>query len=200
MPTPPVLLVHGIWDSSSRLQPLRDGLMARGISCVHALDLVPNDGRASISELGRFVAQEAEALSARESVPHIDIVGFSMGALVSRWYIQRGGGKARIRRFVSISGPHHGTLTAYALPRRGVRDMRPRSALLRDLESDADPFGSAEVHCVLTPFDLMIVPSRSGVLAEARSTTSFPVAMHRFMITDARVLDHVAGLLRAPSS
>ena len=44
------------------------------------------------------------------------VVGSSMGALVSRAYVQRFEGKQRVRRFVSISGPQHGTATAWALP------------------------------------------------------------------------------------
>ena len=75
--------------------------------------------------------------------------------------------------------------------------MRPGSALLADLARDPDPFGATEVHCLYTPFDLMIVPPRSGVLAGATSVRAFPVPMHRFMIQSRDVLDHVAALLRA---
>jgi len=193
----PVLLVHGIWDTAAHFASFRRGLEARGISAVHAVDLVPNDGRAGIAELGRLVAREAEALAQRESAEKIDIVGFSMGALIARWYVQRGGGKELVRRFVSISGPQHGTLAAHLLPHPGVRDMRPRSDLLRDLESDADPFATVEVHCLYTPFDLVILPPRSGVLAVARSVRAFPVAMHRFMIRDPAVLGYVTEVLQA---
>lgn len=192
----PVLLVHGIWDSSSRLAPLRTGLLLRGVRDVHAIDLVPNDGRAPIPVLAEIVAREAASLRAKTGADRIDVVGFSMGALVSRWFLQRGGGKEVVRRFVSISGPHRGTVTAWALPFAGTRDMRPRSALIRDLEADADPFGDVEVHCVHTPFDLMIVPAKSSVLERAASARTFPVPLHRWMIEDARVLDHVASLLR----
>jgi len=195
----PVLLVHGIWDSSSRLAPLQAGLEKRGVRPVHALDLVPNDGRAPIAELGRIVAREADALADHEGAAQVDVVGFSMGALVTRWYIQRGGGKERVRRFVSISGPHAGTAVAYALPFAGVREMRPGSALLRELAADADPFGGVEVHCLYTRFDLMILPPSSSVLAPARSVRMFSVPMHRFMITNDGVLDHIAALLQAPS-
>lgn len=197
MTVPPLLLVHGIWDSATRLLPLKTGLLARGRTDVHAIDLVPNDGRAPISELGLQVARAVERLS--PAGEPVDVVGFSMGALVVRWYLQRAGGKDRVRRFVSIAGPHHGTLTAYALPRRylGARDMRPGSPLLENLAGDPDPFGSVEVHCVYTPFDLMILPATSSVLPSARTVRSFPVPMHRFMISDARVLDHVAATLAA---
>ena len=191
----PVVLVHGIWDSSSRLAPLRAGLVLRGIESVHAIDLVPNDGRAPLPELAAIVAREVARVRSAAGASRVDIVGFSMGALVARWFLQRGGGKDVVRRFVSISGPHQGTLTAYALPFAGARDMRPKSALLRDLESDDDPFGATEVHGVHTPFDVMIVPAKSSILARATSHRAIPVPLHRWMITDRRVLDHVAGLL-----
>lgn len=188
------LLVHGIWDSARRLEPLRAGLEARGVRAVQAMDLAPNNGSAPIAALSAQVDLRARAIAAAEGGA-IDVVGFSMGALVARHWIQRGGGKRLVRRFVSISGPHHGTLTAHALPLAGARDMRPESALLRDLAADADPFGDVEVHCVYTPWDAMVLPARTAVLPGARSVTAVPVAMHRFMITDPRVLDLVAAIL-----
>jgi triacylglycerol lipase len=188
----PTLFVHGIWDSAARVAPLRQGLEMRGISNVHAFDLVPNTGSATIPELA------VQVQAAAEKLPRFDLVGFSMGALTSRYYLQRLGGLKRVRRFISISGPQAGTLTAYALPfLRGVQQMRPNSALLQDLARDEHPFGAVDVHTITTPFDLMIVPSTSGELKGSKSHKSFPVKMHRWMITDARVLDHVAQLLRA---
>jgi len=41
------------------------------------------------------------------------------------------------------------------------------------------------------------VPATSSVLDRAHSTRGFSVALHRWMIRDARVLDHVAAVLRA---
>lgn len=193
--SPPVLLVHGIWDSAAVMGPLKAGLERRGVARAHAIDL-PRNGRLSISELGELLAHEAEALADTEAAAQIDVVGFGMGALVARWYVQRGGGRDRVRRFVSISGPQHGTLGAYALPLRTVKDMRPDSALLRDLAADADPFGQVEVHCVYTPFDLMILPAKSSILPGARSVRAIYVPIHGLMIFDPRVHDYVAEVLR----
>jgi triacylglycerol lipase len=195
---PAVLVVHGIWDSERRIGPLVEGLLRAGLARVHAFTLRPNDGRAPIAELAAQVAAQAQALCASSGAARVDLVGFSMGALIGRHFVQRGGGKQQVRRFVSISGPHHGTLTAHALPLRGVRDMRPGSALLQDLAGDADPFGPVEVHCIYTPFDLTIVPASSSVLAGARSVHRVPVAVHRWMLHDRRVQALTAELLRAP--
>lgn len=193
---PPVLLVHGIWDSTARMSALVQGLRARGVEHVRAFDLKPNDGRAPIAKLAEQVHAEAEKLSAQHPGAQLDLVGFSMGALVSRYYLQRLAGSARVRRFVSVSGPHAGTLAAHALPLPGARDMRPGSALLRDLEADVDPFGAVEVHCLYTPFDAMIVPAKSAVLRQAKSVRTLAMPLHRMMITHATAIDAIASALR----
>lgn len=192
---PPVLVVHGILDSRARMHALVRGLGARGIAPVLAFDLKPNDGRAPIAALARQVEREAAPLVAQHA--RFDLVGFSMGALVARYYLQRLGGAAHVRRFVSISGPHAGTWAAYALPLPGLRDMRPDSALLRELAADEAPFGDVEVHCLYTPYDLMIVPATSSVLPGARSVRRLEVPIHRMMITQRAALDAIAQALRS---
>lgn len=192
---PPVLLVHGIWDDGSKFATLARALRDRGLD-VHTIDLVPNDGRAKLRTLAETVEARAATLVA-SSGGRIDVVGFSMGALVTRTMIQFGRGKELVRRFVSISGPHAGTVMAYGLALEGARDMRPGSALLRELEGSTDPFGDVAVHVLYTPFDLMIVPARSSVLAHARSVERLPLLLHRHMITSPRATKRITELLEA---
>ena len=191
----PVLLVHGIFDTGESLALMRAALLGAGVLRVATVDLEPNDGSAKIAELGRQVELAAEALLKEAGCPRLDVVGFSMGALVTRFWMQRLGGRDHVRRFVSISAPHRGTVSAWLVPRAGVRDMRPNSVLLRDLERDPDPWGDAEVHCFWTPYDLMILPAKSSVATRAHGVHKFFVALHRWMVTDARVLDAVARTL-----
>ncbi|MDP3274672.1 MAG: alpha/beta fold hydrolase [Deltaproteobacteria bacterium] len=194
---PPVVLVHGIWDSSERIAPLREALVARGFAGdrVIAIDLCPNDGSATIETLAVQVRDQVSRVLAQFSCTSLDLVGFSMGALTSRYFVHHYG-RESVRRFVSISGPHHGTLTALALPRAGLRQMRPNSAFLRALREHPSPWDQVELHTVWTPFDLMIVPARSSHLPEAKSELVVPVKLHRWMLHDRRVLDHVADTLR----
>jgi triacylglycerol lipase len=186
-----VLLVHGIWDTGKKLDVLARAIESAGIAPVQTVDLVPNDGSAPIAELARIVEAAAHALGPER----IDIVGFSMGALVSRYFIQRLSGKGRVRRFVSIAGPHAGTALASFLPGHGVRDMRRASALIGDLASDPDPWGEVEVHTIWTPYDLMIRPTSSSLLPNAKSDTRIPAALHRLLITDRRALRRVTEIL-----
>ena len=195
---PPVLLVHGIWDTGAKLDVLRAGLVRAGLSPVHTIDLAPNDGRAPIPDLARQVRDRARDILRIHGAARLDLVGFSMGALVSRYFVQRLGGRELVRRFVSVSGPHGGTAMAAFHPAwfRGVHDMRPGSALLRELASDPDPWGGVEVHVIYTPYDLMIVPARSSELPGARSTTRLPMPLHRLMIVHPRAVAAVATKLR----
>lgn len=188
-----MLLVHGIWDTGAVMSTMRLSLLEAGAPAVHAIDLSPSDGSAPIPELSRQVRERAEHLGER-----IDLVGFSMGAIVARYFVQRLGGRERVRRFVAISGPQRGTVHARLGRGAGIRDMRPGSRLLRDLDADPDPFGEVDVLVYYTPFDLMILPATSSRLSHARVERRFPVLMHRFMQTDPRVLASLARDLSEP--
>jgi triacylglycerol lipase len=192
-----VLVVHGLWDSRLRIEPMTRGLHARGVKHVHSFDLRPSDGRAPIAELARQIQAQADILRRTQRQSRIDVIGFSMGALATRYYLQRCGGREHVRRFISISGPHRGTWTAYALPHAGIRQMRPGSPLLRDLNADADPFGEVEVHCIYTALDLMILPATSSILRGAHKVHRLKIPLHRWMIHHPSVLDLIAQTLKA---
>ena len=68
-----------------------------------------------------------------------------MGGLVSRYYVQRLGGIERVRRLITISTPHQGTLWAHMVGNPGSRQMRPGSAFLSKLNHDAAMLERGEV-------------------------------------------------------
>jgi triacylglycerol lipase len=190
----PVLLVHGIWKSGRAFRAMERYLTKRGFA-VHTIDLVPNDGRAPIETLARQVEAFVEA-RIPAGAP-LDLVGFSMGGVVSRYYLQRLGGIERVRRFVTISSPHHGTLTAYLRRLPGALQMRPKSEFLRDLDSDVQMLERIDVTSIWTPLDLMILPSDSSRLPIGREVlVAAPV--HALMLHDPRSLRAVADALSAP--
>ncbi len=200
MPFAPVLLVHGIWNSARQFAPLVQALRGAGVEHIAAVDLSPNSGHAPIAELAAQLAAPAERLLSQASAAELDVIGFSMAALVTRYWIQRRGGHQKVRRFVSISGPHRGTALALFSRLPGIRDMRPRSRLLDELAGADESWTKVELHCLWTPYDVMIVPAAGSVLAGARSSTRFPVLLHRWMIRDPRVLAAVTAILTAPTA
>ena len=188
----PVLLVHGIHSSSGDFARLARHLRAEGHE-VFMLDLKPNDGKAGLDVLAQQVADFADgALPGRR----FDLVGFSMGGLVSRYYLQRLGGAKRVDRFVTLAAPHNGTVMASLINRPGVKQMRRNSPFLRDLERDSDSLKGVKFTSFYTPLDLVVVPGESGIMPQARNVRVW-AAMHPSLILEKRCLRAVAEALRS---
>lgn len=188
----PVLLVHGIDDTSARLDRMRAALLSRGLGPVHCMDIVPSDASISLAAMGEQVEREVRSLLEANGVSHVDIVAFSMGGLAARWFVQELGGHESVRRFVSVASPHHGTLMAYLRGSVGARQMRPRSSALRRLNDEG--WGAVEVHSFWSPFDLVVIPATSSRLADACNRRVL-VAAHPWMATDRRVLAAICDVL-----
>src|SRR5450755_3500226 len=118
----PVLLVHGIYDSAAVMRPLSTWLTARGWE-VTTLSMAPNDGSVPLEELAEQVRKCANVHFPRDR--KFDLIGFSMGGVVSRYYVQRLGGAELVDRFICISAPNHGTGMAFLSNKPGCRQMRP---------------------------------------------------------------------------
>jgi len=193
----PVLLVHGIDDTSALFTTMAPYLESRGWK-THTLDLVPNDGTHGLDDLAQQVADFADRTFASQQP--FDLLGFSMGGIISRYFLQRLGGVERVQRFVTIASPHRGTWTAFLRWNRGASQMRPDCAFLNDLNQDAtDTLGRINFTSIWTPLDAMIVPPQSSQLPCGREVV-VPVAAHPWMVTDERVLQQVAIALESPCS
>lgn len=193
----PVLLVHGIMDRGWRFGRMRTALEAHALGPVHAMEIVPNDGSITFAVMGEQVRESANALLLQTGASKVDIVAFSMGALAVRQFLHFLDGHRQVRRFISLSGPHHGTLTARLNFNSAGRQMRPGSTFLKELNAGEGNWGDVEVHSFWTPLDLTIFPSESSRLEGADNRT-FPVMLHPLMITDRRVIQAVAEVLAQP--
>jgi len=190
----PVLLIHGISDTIAVFRRMSAYLSGLGWSVYH-FDLIPNNGDLCLDKLAKQVADYvAKTFDPKQP---IDVIGFSMGGMVSRYYIQRLGGIDRVQRFISISAPNNGTLTGYLSHRPGCVQMRPDSEFLRDLNRDAAMLERLNFTVIWTPFDLMIVPPNSSQMPVGKEVT-VPVRLHSWMLADERCLKAVAAALSEP--
>jgi triacylglycerol lipase len=188
----PVLLVHGIADSEFSMQWLAHYLRSEGWE-VHTINLIPNWGQKGLEPLAGQIDTYARAEFGQR---RFDLVGFSMGGLVSRYYIQRLGGMNRVDHLVTLAAPHNGSLLANLIANPGCREMRPGSPFLRDLAGDADKLESIKFTSLYTPLDLVILPARSSEMPQARNIR-IPVVAHPFMVLDGRCKRAVAEALRS---
>jgi triacylglycerol lipase len=190
----PILLVHGLMDTSYKMRKISSHLHNLGWQVLD-IDLIPNNGDSKLEVLAKQVAD----LIDRTFSPHqpIDLLGFSMGGLVSRYYLQRLGGIDRVQRFVSISAPNNGTIAAQFSVRPGCMQMRPNSPFMTDLNSDVDRLNSLNFTSLWTPFDLIILPPSSSQLGMG-TEISIPVVAHPLMVSDGRTLKAITHALSQP--
>lgn len=191
----PILLVHGLGDTA-RLFGTMSAYLAKDGRKVHCVNLEPNDGEVGLEQLATQIQSYVAERFA--PAPKFDLLGFSMGGIVSRYYVQRLGGIERVRRFVTISSPHRGTWTAWLQGNAGIRQMRPNSKFLGNLNRDCGILAQAGFVSIWTPFDLMIVPARSSVLPVGRSI-QVGVLAHPLMVNDREVLRVVEQVLTEPA-
>lgn len=178
-----VILVHGIFDTDKIFKPMRRILEADGHEC-YAPSLKPSDARLGIIDLAEKLKEDIDQKLGTQQP--IAIIGFSMGCLVSRHYIQQLGGYKRTKAFFAISGPHNGTMTAYCYIGKGARDMRPNSPFLTGLLNSEDKLSGIALYAYRTPFDAMIIPSRSSDWNIAKNK-QVNALIHSLMLKDKSV-------------
>jgi triacylglycerol lipase len=182
-----VVLVHGILETGNNYRMLRQRLQKRGFDCL-VPRLRPCDGRGGLEALADGLKRDIDEAFGN-NLP-IQVIGFSMGGIVSRHYLQELGGAKRCRSFFTISSPHNGSHMAWLYPSKGAVQMRPGSDFLTDLARSEERLGKMPVFSYWTPYDLMILPAKSSVWKRAENL-SFPVALHPLMLTTPSVLDDI---------
>jgi triacylglycerol lipase len=161
------VLVHGINDTSRKFKAMQCAFEDKGYRCI-VPSLTPKNGSKGLEYLARqlkdFINTETDSTDAE-----LSLVGFSMGALVSRYYLQELEGYRKVCQFFSISSPHHGSFWAYWGMNKGVQHMRPGSGFLHNLEQSAGCLPHIRCYSYWTPFDLMILPATSSLWNKAEN-------------------------------
>jgi triacylglycerol lipase len=190
----PILLVHGLMDTSHKMRKIASHLRGLGWK-VFDIDLTPNNGSARLEILAGQVADFIDRTF--DPQQSIDLLGFSMGGLVTRYYIQRLGGIDRVQRFITISAPHNGTIAAHFSMQPGCIQMRPEHEFVQDLNKDVDCLNHINFTSLWTPFDLIILPPSSSQLGIGTERT-IPAIAHPLMVSDPRTLNAIVDALSQP--
>lgn len=191
-----VVLVHGFLETGVSFSVLKKRLETRGVECF-VPRLHPSDGRGGLENVAARLKEDIDArFGSREP---ISIVAFSMGGLVSRYYLQNLGGAGRCENLITIASPHNGTEVARLYPSLGAEQMRPSSLFLENLRGTQDKLGKMPRVSYRTPLDLVILPTRSSIW-DGADNVSIPVLMHPLMLSSHWVLSDIERrLLKEPS-
>ena len=155
----PVVLVHGLIDNHSIFAVMRRSLRRRGFTSVCSWNYSPllSDVARGAADLGRH----AERIRERSGYERVHVVGHSLGGLLARYHVQRQGGDRHIDSLVTLGTPHQGSLLAHLLPTPLVRQLRPGSAVLRELAEPA-PGVRTSITAVYSDLDQVVVPTSAG--------------------------------------
>lgn len=188
----PVLLIHGIFDTIRIFEKMSRYLKKLGWE-VYSLNLVPNYGILGLDKLAEQVADYVNKTFPPNQP--LDLIGFSMGGIVSRYYVQRLGGIDKVENFITISAPHNGTLTGYALNLAAPIQMRPKSNFLENLNQDIALLDKTNFTSIWTPYDAMILPPKSSQVPVGRDI-KIDVFLHPWMVSDEKVLKVIVEVLK----
>lgn len=183
-----VVFVHGIFQNGNlSFGLLRHRLEEQGIAC-YAPSLKPADAHEGMVKL----AEQLKAGIDRQYGPRerISIVGFSMGGLVARYYLQELGGASRCDALYTVATPHFGTETAWFYGGQGSRELLPGSDFLKTLDRSEDRLGKIPIVSYRSPYDLVILPHDSCVWKRAENI-EVPVLAHPLMTRAAPVVDDI---------
>jgi triacylglycerol lipase len=180
------LIIDGIWARPRRWIPLREQLEERcGPAEIWEYD---STGLVTFQELGRQLVKRI-----RDYGNPVNLVAFSMGGLIARaaHLIDR---EIPVQRAVYLNSPHGGSLLAYLLPFRGVRQMCPNSTFMSELRADR---WDIPTFVVWNPLDTMVVPGTSTRLKHATETICCRLPIHLWPIWSKGIHGRVVDFLRA---
>ncbi len=186
----PIILIHGLWNTSNIFSSITSKFDDIGIE-YFAPTLNHSYGMTSIIDLANILNDLI--LEKYGSKKELDILGFSMGGLIGRYWLQKFNGYKRTRKLISIGSPHKGTLMAQLVPKypfRGISEMKIKSNFLRELEKN--DFFLHEIECInfFTYWDLMVFPGWWTNLNFGKKI-SVKVYKHRNLVRNESVIEKI---------
>lgn len=182
-----VILVHGWFGSPREFSAMKAFLDANGFRSFIAI--LPGEDNVKNAEYLRGFAQEVEEVA---GVDQVNAVGFSMGGLSLRYYLQFLGGDAEVRRYISIDTAQTGDPAACLLPADFGGQMCPLSPFIRELNEGDDTPGDVAYTTILNKQGS---EDRGRLRGDATEVTVD--GPHGELLTDAAVHRAVLAALRS---
>lgn len=162
----PILLVHGYFSNRGMWWRFRRMLVGARVGPVYAITLSPLWG--SIDQMLVGLRQKIDAIAAETGQSQLIIVAHSMGGLASRAYMAESPANvARVKQFITIGSPHHGTRMAAMGFGQCVFEMREGSAWIAALERAEEGMTHPPTLSIYTINDDLVVPAESAKLSWA---------------------------------
>ncbi|MBK7631734.1 MAG: alpha/beta fold hydrolase [Ignavibacteriales bacterium] len=186
-----IVLVHGFISTGKIFFYIKKKLEAQGHNCF-APTLKPIDAKYGIEDLAIKLKDKIEQNLEPDS--KFILIGFSMGGIICRYYLQELGGIERVNKLITISSPHHGSYLSYLYPGKGIKQLRPNSGFMKSLKEKEHLLNGLNIYSYRTPFDLMIIPNKSSIWNIA-SNKRFISIMHSSMLINSKLVREIINQL-----
>ena len=188
----PVILIHGLWNNSGIFKQFFKTLDRYKVE-YYAPTLVQEFGMVSIADLAASLDKEIINNFGLER--EIDIVGFSMGGIIGRYWIKKFEGFKRTKRFISIGSPQNGTFTAQLVPNfplRGISEMKINSRLLNELSLENNLLEDIDCISFFTMWDLMVFPGWKAYLPSGKKI-HLNIFKHKNLVRNPKAVNKIVG-------
>ncbi len=196
----PIVFVHGYLHNRSAWLRYFKWFKKDGLKHLWTMDL-----KGKFSGIETYAAQLSDGIDKllrKYNVDRVDIVAHSMGGLVSRYYVQKLGGSARVRKLVTLGTPHNGTKVAVFVIGKARSQMLPSSDFLTKMEIEQrESLGETELTVLYSDADFMIVPTPlAQVNVEGIRNECVGLVSHIGFIYNRKVYERVLSILTSGDS
>ena len=195
----PVIIVGGMATG-----PITDAvylpLQARLRSAGYTVEIwsMPDYGLGDIHANAARLNTFADSFRARTGAAKVDLVGHSMGGLVSRDYVKTLGGATEVDSLITLGTPNYGTAVASlanffllgnCLTITGCKQMTLGSSYLNALNAGDDSIGAVRYTNITTVNDELVLPHTSGYLTASDGNITNVTIQKQCLL---RLVGHVA--------
>ena len=190
----PILMVHG-WSSGSHAFLLMRGfLKRRGYRNIYALTYRPV--LADVKKLAQQVADRIDRVLDVTGADSIDVITHSMGGVLARYTIKHLEANKKIRKVISLGGPHMGTRIVTFVPfGRSTMQMTYQGDFISRLSQGGLTPGDVKYTAIYSDFDNYVLPYHSSDLGAGAKNIQVPFHGHFYLLYSPRIMKLVADEL-----
>jgi pimeloyl-ACP methyl ester carboxylesterase len=187
----PIILVHGYAMNRANFLLLGWRLARAGLGPIYGFEYWSLGKTSSAARrLGEYVG----AVRAATGADRVDLIGHSMGGMVSRYFVSLGGGAEQVKNLITIGSPHGGTDVSGFGFGRPNRELYPGSSLLERLEAAPLP-PEISITAIWSRSDALVPQTRANPMRGVEQVV-FDDLGHLSLLVSRRVADEVIARLR----
>ncbi len=192
----PVIIVPGWASPALQIDWVSRHLESEGLATIKLK--VPRLAVGDMRQSAEVLAREVERLRQENGVGKVNLVGYSLGGLIARIYLQELRGYRDLNRAVFVGAPQDGVYIGYlgAFTRSG-RQVRRGSRFMRELNASG-PCDCGERRClsIYLTKDGTIVPSKSARLACGYNLRLTWPVLHWGVVFNSKIIRPAARFLK----